>query len=47
MLLLYKLIRPSSVHLLRGCDESEKMTKIYGFYEECKWKITQANKIMG
>ena len=36
LLLLYKKKHPERIHLLRGKNESESISKRYGFYDECK-----------
>ncbi|OHT11262.1 Serine/threonine-protein phosphatase PP1 isozyme 2 [Tritrichomonas foetus] len=35
MLLCLKIMYPDNIYLIRGNHETEKMTKSYGFYEEC------------
>lgn len=43
ILYLYSLKKryPDYIHLLRGNHESSSITKIYGFYDECKRRIPQ------
>ena len=36
LLLAYKVKYPESVFLLRGNHECQNITKIYGFWDECK-----------
>ena len=36
ILLAFKLKHPDNVHLLRGNHECQNITKIYGFWDECK-----------
>ena len=36
LLLLYKKKHPERMHLLRGQHESASVSRIYGFYDECK-----------
>lgn len=40
LLLCYKLKYPDRVFLLRGNHETAAITKIYGFYDECKRRFT-------
>ena len=44
LLMSYKIKYPKKITILRGNHETASITRVYGFYEECKHILTQVNR---
>jgi len=40
LLMAYKIKFPENFFMLRGNHETESISRMYGFYDECKWRYS-------